>query len=439
MAREIRMPKIGMTEGDIKLVEYHKKEGDLVEEGDILFSMESDKVASEAESPGSGVVLKIYVDPGEMAPIGRLVMVIGEQGEDVSGYDSEKNSPDQITQNQIMPDPMPAPDRLDNFPPKTSPSARKLAEQNGISLVDVANALGLKRRVQREDVELYMSSQTGADVPTRDAEPEPDVGKIAVKAGEAGEASAAAAVVDEKAGESPSAIVFPVTNTRKVIAERMHSSLREMAQTSVFAEFDVTELVSFRNALLEKEPELGTRITMTDIFALATARMLKGHPRANAEWRGTEIVSYPYVHLSIAVATKYGLVSPVIKNADAMGLVELSKAIGSMVARAREKKLRPGDLSGGTFTITNMGVFPVDGFNPIVNPPQTAILGFGRIVKKPAVFQGQIVARDMMTISLTYDHRVLDGSDAGAVMKDMKLFLEHPALICCLPPGQPNT
>ena len=389
MAKAIRMPKIGMTDGDIQLLEYAKKEGDAVNEGDILFTMESDKVASEAESPAKGIVLKTYAEPGASVPIGGLIMVIGEAGEDITEFgkeeqpektETEKKEDATIVQAETKGSVSGAPDI------KSSPVAARIAEQNGISLADVASELGLTRRIQKEDVEEYISRIQGDTVRIQ------------------------------------------VTGIRKAIAANMHGSLRSMAQTSVFVELDVSELSDLRKKLLEEDAGLGKKISMTDLFSLATIKMLKDHPLANAEWRETEIVAYPHVHLSIAVATDYGLVSPVIKNADKMGLAELSKAMGDMVARARERKLEPDEMAGGTFTITNMGVYPADGFNPIINPPQSAILGFGRIADKPAVYEGQIAIRKMMWLSLTYDHRVFDGSEAGGILKDMEQYLEHPKL-----------
>ena len=407
MAKEIFMPKIGMTDGDIQLLEFMKNEGDSVREGDILFTMESDKVSSEAESPANGTVLKIYTEPGETMPIGALVMVIGEVGEDISMFEKTAESVSEITSEKIETaesEPISISKVQDTISPKVSPMARKIAEKNGINLLEIAMALNLKRRIQIEDVEEYIRLTKIKDTSQQDIKP-------------------------AQAINSREVVQIPVTSTRKAIAERMYASMTGMAQTSVSAEFDVTELVSFREALLERKEELGIRITMTDIFSLAAIRMLKDHPLANAEWRGNEILSYQYVHLSIAVATDYGLTSPVVKNADSMRLPELSKAIADVVSHAREKKLHSDEASGGTFTITNMGIYSVEAFTPIINPPQSAILGFGRITDKPAVFMDKISIRKIMMVSLTYDHRVFDGSEAGYIMNDMKKYLEHPALI----------
>lgn len=420
MAKAIRMPKVGMLDGDIQLLEYIKKDGDSVKEGDVLFTIESDKIASEVESPVSGIILKTFLEPGTSVPIGTLILVIGNPGEDLSEFDKETSdmssvAPDAVSSSTASP----APASAAESSVKSSPAARKAAEQYGVSLAEVAGALELTRRIQKEDVEEYVSSRAAArsslsDQPAATGETPMD---------RPAEGGAAASV------ETITVRRIPVTHTRRVIAARMYDSLRSMAQTSNSVELDVTELVEYRKILNEKEPKLGEKVTMTDLFAIAVMRMLRDHPLANAEWRETEIVTYPYVHLSVAVATDYGLISPVLKNADRMGLAELSKTLQALVERARNNKLTPEDMTGGTFTITNMGIYPVDGFNPIINPPQSAIIGFGRTVEKPAVYRGQIAVRSMMTLSITYDHRVFDGAEAGSILADMKQYLEHPGLI----------
>jgi pyruvate/2-oxoglutarate dehydrogenase complex dihydrolipoamide acyltransferase (E2) component len=422
MAKVIRMPKVGMLDGNIQLLEYIKKDGDSVKAGDVLFTIESDKIASEVESPMNGVVLKTFLEPGSSVPIGTLILAVGDPGEDLSEFEKEAVS---FSRNKVdKPSDMSsaAPDTVSSSTAspalasaaedsvKSSPAARKAAEQYGVSLAEVAGVLGLTRRVQREDVEAYIAERGRLDAGRQEVNAEPAEVRIPTIGQEA-------------------PLSIPVTHTRKMIAARMYESLRGMAQTSNFAELDVTELVEYRRALIEKEAKLGIKVTMTDLFAFAVIRMLRDHPFANAEWREKEIITYPWVNLSVAVATEYGLMSPVLKNADRMGLVELSKALHALVERARNNKLTSEDMTGGTFTITNMGIYPVDGFNPIINPPQSAIIGFGRTVEKPAVYRGQIAVRSMMTLSITYDHRVFDGAEAGSILTDMKQYLEHPGLI----------
>ena len=221
---------------------------------------------------------------------------------------------------------------------------------------------------------------------------------------------------------------IPLTPIRKAIARNMFNSLHSMAQTSDSVEIDVTELMALRQRLLAHKDELGTKITINDLLSYAAVKMLKTHPLANASFSDTEILCYPDVNLSMAVATDYGLTSPVVHGADRMSLVELSLAMRDLVVRARDRKLTADDQQGGTFTLTNMGIFPVDNFNPILPAPQSCIIGFGRCVEKPAVYQGQICIRTMMVLSVTYDHRVFDGGEVGSIMKTMKEYLETPEL-----------
>ena len=219
-----------------------------------------------------------------------------------------------------------------------------------------------------------------------------------------------------------------LTPVRKTIARNMFESQHSMAQTSDSVEIDVTETVRLRKKLLDMQEELGTRITINDILSYAAVQVIKNHPLANATFKETEIITYPWVNLCMGVATSYGLMSPVVHHADEMSLVELSTALKEVAGRAHKKKLRPEDFADGTFTITNMGVFPVDDFNPIIPAPQSCILGFGRCIEKPWVYQGEICIRTTMYLSVTYDHRVFDGSEVGSIMRDMKEYLEDPSL-----------
>ena len=209
---------------------------------------------------------------------------------------------------------------------------------------------------------------------------------------------------------------------------QISKDLHTMAQTSDSVEVDVTELAAMRRRLGENEKLLGTRVTLNDLLSYAAVKMLKTHPLANASYTDQEILTFPYVNLSVAVATDYGLTSPVVRDADQMSLVELSRALREIVVKAREKRLTADDQRDGTFTLTNMGVFPVDNFNPILPAPQSCIMGFGRAVEKPVVYQGQICVRTMMCLSVTYDHRVFDGGEIGSILKTMKEYLETPEL-----------
>ncbi len=217
-----------------------------------------------------------------------------------------------------------------------------------------------------------------------------------------------------------------LTGIRKAIAANMYGSLRSMAQTSDAVELDVTELVALRKELVERQEEIGCKITINDLLSYAATQVMKECGYANSTFDGETVTEYPYVNISMAVGTDFGLMSPVLANADQMKLPEFSAGLKDLAVRARSKKLTAKEHSGGTFTVTNMGIHPVDMFNPIINPPQTTIIGFGRCVEKPAVYKGEIAVRTMMYLSVTYDHRVFDGSGVGRIMKEMQERLEHP-------------
>lgn len=217
-----------------------------------------------------------------------------------------------------------------------------------------------------------------------------------------------------------------LTGVRKAIAANMYGSLRSMAQTSDAVDLDVTDLMALRKELVDRKEELGCKITINDLLSFAAVQVMKECTYANSTFDGETVTEYPYVNISMAVGTDFGLMSPVLADADQMKLPEFSKGLKDLADRARNKKLTAKEHSGGTFTVTNMGIHPVDMFNPIINPPQTTIIGFGRCIEKPAVYNGEIAIRTMMYLSVTYDHRVFDGSGVGRIMKEMKERLENP-------------
>ena len=209
----------------------------------------------------------------------------------------------------------------------------------------------------------------------------------------------------------------------------MYTSLQEMAQCTAAVEVDVTDLLAYRQKLVGQEAFLGCKVTVNDLLCMATVKMLKKHPMANATFDGSMLSVHSSVNLSVAVAAEAGLMVPVVKGADRMGLVELHQAMKDLADRARDKQPRDGDQSNGTFTVSNVGMFPIDWSTPIINPPQVAILGFGRSVKKMAVVGDEPKIRSMMHMFLTFDHRVFDGLEVGRILEDMKTLVENPELI----------
>ncbi|MFQ5483922.1 MAG: dihydrolipoamide acetyltransferase family protein, partial [Desulfobacterales bacterium] len=224
--------------------------------------------------------------------------------------------------------------------------------------------------------------------------------------------------------------VIPFEGMRKVIADNMHASLQNTAQLTTFTEVDVTEMVRFRDLLREKyKRDDSVKISYNDIIVMATARALMRHPIMNSTLVGEEILVHETVHLGIAVALSEGLIVPKIRHAEKKNILQIAKETRELAQKAREGTLVIEEVTDGTFTISNAGMFGVDGFTPVLNLPETGILGVGRVIEKPALFAGEITIRHMMTLSLTFDHRVVDGAPAMAFLKDLAICLAEPVLI----------
>jgi pyruvate dehydrogenase E2 component (dihydrolipoamide acetyltransferase) len=280
---------------------------------------------------------------------------------------------------------------------KASPAAKKLAEEHGIALEDIEGT-GPGGRITREDVLKAVESKAAAPAPAAPA--------------------AEAAKVEDKR--------VPLAGMRKVIADRMAESFRTAPHVTVDMEVDMSQAAAFRKALNEVAPE---KVSFTDIIVKIVARALEDFPVVNASLQGEEIVYNGQVNVGVAVALEDGLIVPVVKNANKLGIAAISQQVKELAAKAREGKLSPDEYKGGTFTISNLGMFGVDSFTPIINPPESAILGVNRIQKKPVVVNDEIVVRPMMNLSLSFDHRLIDGAVAAQFLQRVKALLENPALV----------
>jgi pyruvate dehydrogenase complex dihydrolipoamide acetyltransferase long form len=400
MSMEIVMPKTGLTNTENTLGSWMVLEGDHVKKGQVLAEIESEKTTMPFESLGDGIIHRIAKE-GDTIAVGGIIAFLAANEKEYKEVSSQAAAPSEkakaVTDTFAAVPAAPAAPVVSVTGGRViaSPLARKKAEKAGIDLSQLQGT-GPKGRIVAKDVDAFANLKPAASSPKVQGSREP--------------------------------VRIPLTSIRKAIARNMYNSLRSMAQTSDSVELDVTELVKMRKKLVARADDLGTKITINDLLSYAAVKMLKTHPLANAVFTEEEIITYPYVNLSFAVATDYGLTSPVIRDADLMSVVELSKAMKVLVEKARERKLTADEQRDGTFTLTNMGVFPVDSFNPIINAPQSAIIGFGRCVEKPAVYQGEIAIRTMMSLSITYDHRVFDGGEVGSIMRTMKDYLENPEL-----------
>lgn len=424
------MPKAGMDMKEGRLIRWLKEIGDHVEKDEPIMEIETDKITMEAEAPATGILLAKLIDDETTVPVLQTIGYIGQPGEKipdapVAAADTPAAAPVEAAAETAAPaSKLPVP----NGSVAATPYAKKLAAEKGVELAAVI-ASGPAGEVRASDV--LAAAQSGAVNATALAKKYAEVNGVDLSAvsGTGHDGKIRKNDVLNAAAPAQREITrIPLTPIRKAIARNMFNSLHSMAQTSDSVEIDVTELMALRQRLLAHKDELGTKITINDLLSYAAVKMLKTHPLANASFSDTEILCYPGVNLSMAVATDYGLTSPVVHGADRMSLVELSLAMRDLVVRARDRKLTADDQQGGTFTLTNMGIFPVDNFNPILPAPQSCIIGFGRCVEKPAVYQGQICIRTMMVLSVTYDHRVFDGGEVGSIMKTMKEYLETPEL-----------
>ena len=398
-AVEVIMPKTGLTNTENTLDSWSVAEGDTVTKGQVLAEIESEKTTMPLESLDGGII-HLLAKAGDTVAVGGVIAYLAADKAAYERLCAEPAAPAAAAPAVAPAAPAASAPAAPTAPAakggrvKASPLARKRAAARGIDL-SLVRGTGPAGRIVAKDVDAYVpAAPTAAAAPAAQREP----------------------------------VRIPLTPIRKAIAKNMYNSLHSMAQTSDSVEVDVTELMQLRRKLVERQDVLGTKITVNDLLSYAAVKMLRTHPLANASYGENEIISYPYVNLSMAVATDYGLTSPVVRDADRMTLVELSRALHEITVKARERKLTADDQRDGTFTITNMGIFPVDNFNPILPAPQSCIMGFGRCVEKPVVYQGEIAIRTMMFLSVTYDHRVFDGGEIGSIMRTMKEYLESPVL-----------
>ena len=401
----ITMPKLSdtMTEGTI--ARWKKKKGDTIEAGDILAEIETDKATMEMECFDDGVLTEIFVPAGGKAPVGAKIALVLAEGESADSTTEAPARPEKAAEakpESKEPPPAPAP-AVSGSRVKASPLAKKIAAERGVSLEGLAGT-GPGHRV------------VAKDVPAR---------------GSARAVSAAAAprIEARAAGEGDTTI--PLSNMRRTIADRLVASKQQNPHFYLSVEVDAGALTRLRQELNAANEAAGLpKLTVNDFVLLAVGRAAAQHPSINASWGGDSIIQYGAVNISVAVAVDDGLITPVIRNADKLSLKEISAAVKDLAKRAREKKLKPEEYSGGTITVSNLGAYGIEQFFAIVNPPQAAILAIGAIVKKPVVnAKNEIVVGERVTISLSADHRVVDGAVGAEVLSTLRKLIENPALM----------
>lgn len=454
MATEVILPKLGQTMEEGAIVEWLKAEGDAVQRGDVLFTTESDKATLEVEAPKKGILRRIIVPQGETVPVLSVVAVItATEDEDISAYAFATGQGTVARQSAAQPSPGSQADLAAKSLAATqapaqatpgrifaSPRARRKARTEDVDL-SVVVGTGPNGRIVERDVVAYLDSQPKLTPVARNAAALLGVDVSAIRGSGPGGTitktdveTAAASKTREKPAiaEPEEAEVFPLAGPRRIIAERMAASARSTAHVTLTTEADATALVRVREQLKkEVAEEWGFAPAYNDLVAVIVARALSEYPYMNARLveGGTAIERPGYINLGMAVDTERGLLVPVVRNADKKGLREIGAEFRELTSRARGGKALPDDLAGGTFTITNLGMYDIDAFTPIINLPEAAILGVGRIHAKPVVRKKRVRVREMVALSLAFDHRLVDGAPAARFLQRIKQLVENPYLL----------
>ncbi|MEC1410195.1 dihydrolipoamide acetyltransferase family protein [Bacillus safensis] len=374
MAVEVVMPKLGMSMKEGTVSVWNKEIGETVNKGESIASINSEKIEMEIESPAEGTILDIKVPEGEGVPPGTVICYIGEGNEQIEEKKEKDLPPKQKKERK-----------------KISPVARKIAQSANL---DIHTLVG-----------------TGPD------------GRIT-------KADVLRALPDEKENQQNEPKHQPVSMMRKTIASRMMESLQTSAQLTITMKADVTKLTALQSELNETAgARHDMKLTMTDFVAKAVVLSLLEHPAMNSQYQNDRVETFEYVHLGIAAALDDGLAVPVIRHAEKLSLIELAKSIKSYGKKAREGKLLHDEIEGSTFTITNLGAYGVEHFTPILNPPEAGILGVGKTDHMPVYHGNELCKGTILPLSLTFDHRVLDGAPASQFLSTVKTYLENPVSI----------
>ena len=422
MATTVVMEALSPTMEEGRVVKWAKKEGDPVKTGDTLAEVETDKAVMELVARVDGALIKIVVPEGQTVPVGNVVGYIGAAGEKVSGEPGAvKAGPvpasiPALAPAPAVPAPQPAASPIERLPAeplrapgsriKASPLARKIAQDSGVDLRSVAGS-GPGGRVIKRDLE---GRQPGALGSAAGAPPLP--GSVRLPA---------------ESFRTPGSAFedVPLTQIRKTIAKRLVTSIGPIPHFFLTTEVDMERSAEAREAINQQLGDQG-KISFNDIVIKATALALAKHRACNAWFQEDHIRYWNEVHVGMAVAVEDGLITPVIRNADLKSMLAIGQEARVLAGKARERKLQPGEYTGATFSVSNLGMFDIDQFTAVINPPEAGILAVGSIVQKPVVAEGKIEARRRLRLTMSCDHRVIDGATGAAFLKTLKQMLENP-------------
>ncbi len=433
MASIVIMPKQGLMMVEGTLTKWLKQEGDSVAAGEPLFEMETDKLTITMDAEASGTLLKIIHPEGDVVPITQPIAILGEPGEDVSGLVETASPPEAV--------PAPAAGAAPAVPAGTpgkrvpaSPRARLRAEENGVDLTAVPGS-GPGGLVIERDVKAYLTSRPAVTPLAANLAKARGVNLSEVAgSGPRGKITAA-----DLPGETPAAQAapasrgvraVPMNGMRRAIARNMLASKDANAQACHRINVDMTAVIDLRR----QYGDLGVRISYNDVLIRVCARALTDFPIVNASVEGDHILYHDYVNVGNAVSVPGGLIVPVIRDADLIGLTGIAARSAELIEKAREGRLTEAEYHGGTFTVSSLGMFDLDDFVAIINPPESAILAVGKITKAPVVItnpqgEDELAIRPMCTLCLSYDHRIIDGAEAARFLQRVKHYLQHPVLL----------
>ena len=402
MATKVLMEALSPTMEEGRIAQWLKHEGDTVTTGDVLAEVETDKAVMELQARADGVLRKVLVGDGQTAEVGSLVAVIAGADEDIGdlGAAAPKSKPEKQPETQATPAAA-SPTAAPAAPPsgdaageriKASPLARRVASERGVDLAAVSGS-GPGGRIIKRDVESAVPAATGA---------------------------ARAGWADEGYED------VPLSQLRKTIAKRLTQSLAPIPHFFLTAEFDMERAVEAREELNARGD---VKISVNDIVIKAVAAALRQHRACNAWWQDDHIRYFNDVHLSMAVAVEEGLITPVIRHADRKSLREIATEARALAERARARKLKPEEYTGGTFSVSNLGMFGIDEFTAVINPPEAGILAVGALTPKPVALDGTVTVRRRMRVTMSCDHRVIDGATGAQFLQTVRLMLENPLAI----------
>jgi len=428
---DVLMPRLSDTMEEGVLSQWVKHEGDQVRKGDVLAVIETDKAAMEMEAYDEGVLTRILVEEGASVPIGTPIAVIGTPeaatpDTDRPPVDAQPAQPQGAPAEPVQlpaPPPTPAASAAAAAAYRASPLARRLAREHGLDLASVPGS-GPGGRIVRADIDAAIAAH--ATPPTATAPPPPPL----VPAPAASPPSPAPVrPVGPPVPTGPDTEEIPLTRVRRLTAQRLATSAQQAPHFYLTRVVDAGALTAFRAQANTDLADTGVRVSVTDLLVKACAQALTAHPEVNSSWAEDRLLRHHRIHIGIAVALDEGLIVPVIHDADHKTLTQISRESRDLAERARAGKLSLDEITGGTFTISNLGMYGIDQFTAVINPPEAAILAVGAATEAPIVRDGQLTVGTSMTLTLSIDHRVLDGATGALFLADVVALLEHPTRI----------